>query len=87
MVSHEPRIWEFEVTCRQAVCVYLVMQRDRGASETASMEPIGSDTWQLRRLLPPGAYDFRYFVSDGQSITHFGSSGVKVRRMAATNQT
>lgn len=84
MVSHEPRVWEFSVMCPQAMKVYLVTQRENGAGETVPMTSMGHGLWQLRQQLPPGAYDFRYFASDGQSITQFGGRGVRVRQVLAS---
>ena len=84
MVSQEPRFWEFQVQCPHASQVYLVTAEAGGRNETKPMESMGHGLWQLRCQLAPGAYDFHYFASDGQSITRFENRGVRVRHLPFT---
>lgn len=82
MVSLTDHRWEFRVKCLEARKVYLVLQTADGLSSTIPMEedsPQG--IWTVQRRLPPGEYDFTYFISDGQTLYNHGRQGLRMRKI------
>jgi hypothetical protein len=72
--------WRFEIICPQAQRVYLVAESVDGRTQTIAMARSPSGKWVTHQDLSPDNYQFHYFASDGVSLTHRKTRGLRVLR-------